>query len=183
MQEKRLDIIMNIKICIGILGILLTISAWSLESAEHVSWLNRIVFPSYNKAQQAFQALNKKNSTISRGEPGFFEVAAVVKSRISGKNIPDIVQIKGLEHGTVFVNTANGLETQTYNDLRVFFSDGRSFEGRLRKLSDYIQEFYYSTNLRTYTTLLFIIGVLLSVTSLIIDNNIFSLVCKEATNG
>jgi len=61
----------NIKICLGLLGIALTIIGWLLGSLSHIPSARNLILAKYKRALFTSEKMNKEGIVLNSGDIGF----------------------------------------------------------------------------------------------------------------
>jgi len=166
-------------VIIGFIGIGLIIFGWFLSNSERFPFIYSVLAPKYLKAKTALGNLTTE-SIIQEGDKGFSELADIVmdkfikmseQERKKAKRLGiKINKIEMLGNMMTLRERAAEIRTGTTLKLKTTFSNGQTTEGNAFDISSLIEEKYLSNPLFKWGSFIFWIGIIISITIIIVGN-------------
>jgi hypothetical protein len=156
------------RLYIGLIAIGLSVFGWLVLNGQHFPSVHRIIAPRYYEADLALERLVRGNTALSEGDPGFSELAGVMKTLMSKNLGVEITRIKSLGSAQEPMNRADGLKQVGYLSLEIHFRHLPPEVWQMGGLDLAIKQRYFPLNTFLWGSLIFGIGLLLSLVALLI---------------
>lgn len=155
-------------ITVGIVGLLITITGWFIDHADHISWVQGLLSPAYSRATKAYDNLVSSHQPLRAGQVGFSELASIVRERLLGTGELDIVELSIPEDGWSVLSTDKGMESTPTITLQVTLKDGRSAErSGIKDLRPIIRERFLENRLFAFGAGVFWLGIFITGASIV----------------
>lgn len=116
----------------------------------------------------AYEGLLISKQPIRAGQPGFAELASIVRGSLSGTGQIEIAELAIPDHAWSVLSTDKGMESAATITLRVTLADGRSAEqGAIKDLRPEIRQRYLQSRLFAWGATIFWVGVVVTTISLV----------------
>jgi hypothetical protein len=156
------------RLYIGIIGIGLSVIGWLVLNGQHFPSVYRTIAPRYYEASVALERLVRENTTLSKGDPGFSELSGVMKTLMSKDLGVEITRIKSLGSVQGPLNRTDGIKWVGYLGLEIHYRHLPPEVWQMGGLDLVIEKRYLPLNTFIWGSLIFGIGLLLSLVALLI---------------
>lgn len=158
---------MKDRLYIGLIAIGLTVIGWLVLNGQHFPLVHRIIAPKYYQADLALERLARGNTVLSKGDPGFSELARAMKTLMSKNLGVEITRIKSLGSVQAPLNRANGLKQVGYLSVEIHYRHLPPEVWQMGGLELVIKKRYFPLNTFLWGSLIFGVGLLLSLVALL----------------
>lgn len=108
------------KLIIGIIIIAITAIGWMISESDKISFLQKIIAPSYLSALETLKTIHEKSFALNEGDEGFKPLAKIINKLMKRENEFVITYIKTKDYGTIWLDTSGGGQvSKPYIDLEV----------------------------------------------------------------
>lgn len=153
---------------LGILGIIITIAGWVILSANHFPFVYRLVSPHYMYSVSALEQMKQKGKVLKKGDKGFQEISEIIEILMGRDFTPQITQIKPLRGGQTAIDPWAPNKFGERLRFEITFSNSRKQVWDVEGLSRAIKKRYLTLDVFLWGSVVFGVGVLLSLISLLI---------------
>ena len=158
----------RIKICIAIAGILVSLTGYYLDKADHFEWAVRIFAPQYKDALCAYETTLADHSWVERGQPGFSELSALLQPLLSGSGDLSVSRFRIKDNTWSVRSTDKGMESGPRITIEITVNDGRSTSASgIDDMRPQIKATYYDDTIFEKGQCIFLLGIALSMVALI----------------
>lgn len=163
----------KIRILLGIIGIILTISGWFVSHGEDINWVKRLLARQYIVAVETYENMIKNKSLVKEGEPGFKQLADILSEKLSGSGDLIISEIRIIDYAFSFISYDTGIKGVPTISIEITLRDGRKTQtSSMDDLRPELEKRYFKNSIFKAGTVIFWIGILVGILSLFMEQKI-----------
>ena len=151
---------------LGIIGIVITLAGWMASNATHFPAAYRMVAPQYVNSMDALEKMQTEGFVLKKGDRGFREISVVLKRLVSKDPDLEITQIRTMGSGYGAVDLPEGMKWVDFLRLEVKSTRSPPKTWEVGGLEKAIQKTYLTLNVFLWGTIIFGLGILLSLISI-----------------
>lgn len=163
-----------LKTCLAIAGIALSVAGYYFDKADRFDWATRLFAPEYLNAMRAYETTLTEHSWIEKGQPGFEELSTLLQPHLSGSGDLSIGKFRVKDFAWSVLQTDKGMESYPTITIEIVLIDGRyTSASGFKDMREQIKARYYDDKIFAQGHRIFLLGIAISVLSLIPFKKIF----------
>jgi hypothetical protein len=148
---------------LGMIGVVISALAWMAVSADHFPFVYRIVTPEFHDARKAYDILRQRNAVLRKGDQGFSQISATLKTLVGKDPALEMTQIRTLGSGLEGAAQHDGTRWVSHLSLEISFLNFPQEIWQVGGLEEVIKKRYLSLNLFLWGSIVFGTGLILSL--------------------
>src|SRR5207245_642047 len=132
---------------------------WFLSQPDRFPWIYKILVPAYPRAVQGLQVLAREGTQLVKGDPGFAEIASIMRDYLEGTNIPEVSGIRTLSVFNKSASTPQGAAMLACHNLEISFVTGDTVNGEICELREKIEKRFLTSSLFYWSSAIFWSGI------------------------